>query len=86
MLGSKRIEKSEMATSANKMASFDSLNESHETRSLEATKVPAPDGVPNVALKAAEEMFRFAIQNYIWKRQPIVLLTKNGKPDIDIIE
>ncbi|XP_055584801.1 uncharacterized protein LOC129737665 [Uranotaenia lowii] len=61
-------------------------------KSLQLNKAPGPDGIPNVAVKAAlmehPEMFRSSLQQYVddrvfpdvWKRQRLVLLPKPGKP------
>lgn len=62
---------------------------------LKANKAPGPDGIPNVALKAAiqanPDMFRATLQKCLdeghfpekWKRQKLVLLPKPGKPPGD---
>lgn len=59
---------------------------------LSTKKAPGPDGIPNIALKAAiravPDMFREALQKCMdegifpiqWKRQKLVLLPKPGKP------
>ncbi|XP_058449259.1 uncharacterized protein LOC131429227 [Malaya genurostris] len=64
-------------------------------KALPVKKAPGPDGVPNVALKAAilenPDMFRTTFQKCmedgsfpdIWKRQKLVLLPKPGKPPGD---
>ncbi|XP_062541308.1 uncharacterized protein LOC134209338 [Armigeres subalbatus] len=64
-------------------------------KSLETSKAPAPDGIPNIAFKAAiitnPDMFRSSMQRCldertfpdIWKKQRLVLLPKSGKPPGD---
>lgn len=64
-------------------------------KSFASNKAPGPDGIPNVALKAAvntdPDMFRTTMQRCIdqgifpdvWKRQKLVLLPKAGKPPGD---
>ena len=64
-------------------------------RSLKVGKAPGPDGIPNMAIKAAiagaPDMFRLAMQRCLregvfpdcWKRQVLVLLPKAGKPPGD---
>lgn len=64
-------------------------------KSLKVGKAPGPDGIPNLAIKAAitkaPDMFRSALQKCldegvfpeIWKRQSLVLLPKAGKPPGD---
>ena len=64
-------------------------------KALKANKAPGPDGIPNVALKAAiqafPDMFRMVLQRCLdeghfpdrWKRQKLVLLPKPGKPPGD---
>jgi len=64
-------------------------------KGLKAKKAPGPDGIPNVALKAAihafPDMFRTVLQKCLdeghfpdrWKIQKLVLLPKPGKPPED---
>lgn len=64
-------------------------------KKMKTNKAPGPDGIPNVALKAAigayPEMIRATMQKClvesrfpeIWKRQKLVLLPKPGKPPGD---
>lgn len=61
-------------------------------KKMKPKKAPGPDGIPNVALKAAitanPDMFRTSLQICLdeghfpaqWKRQKLVLLPKPGKP------
>lgn len=64
-------------------------------KSLKVGKAPGPDGIPNLAIKAAimeaPELFRGVMQKCLddglfpdrWKRQSLVLLPKAGKPPGD---
>lgn len=64
-------------------------------KSLKVGKAPGPDGIPNLAIRAAiieaPEIFRAVMQRCLdeghfpdrWKRQSLVLLPKAGKPPGD---
>ncbi|XP_055585168.1 eukaryotic translation initiation factor 3 subunit D-like [Uranotaenia lowii] len=77
-------------TSEEELISLEELRDI--AKSLQLEKAPGPDGIPNIAVKAAimefPEMFRSSLQICIeermfpdiWKRQKLVLLPKPGKP------
>lgn len=82
----------EVAAGANRVSNEELLT---IAKGLKVKKAPGPDGIPNMALKAAIEafpdMFRITIQKClvdsyfpdIWKIQKLVLLPKPGKPPGD---
>lgn len=83
----------EGVTADDRQVSNDELVE--VAKRLKAKKAPGPDGIPNVALKAAilafPDMFRTVLQKCLdegifpemWKIQKLVLLPKPGKPPGD---